>query len=290
MNTIPASLATDNGIIGLGYDYSNDDFPSGEEAWNGLMLKLSDILSKYDGNIGDSLEHLAICTSKDISVTLRNKDTGESESVIYTSKQLCGLKGKFYINVPEAIRKYILESNLKQARAYTASREKFINAKKNKVELLDKLKPIMERYVSEYNSCKAEMSVPEPLRTVTVLRLTDNVVNWYDLLDRNVISRADVLKLIVANTEEGHNDVNHLLCDWAKGNLSRNFHFRLVSNKGIWEGATASVMAACGHFSRSDRSGWKVGGVTQHQRRNTTEYRFPIKIQTYPIFTEPHIR
>ena len=30
------------------------------------------------------------------------------------------------------------------------------------------------------------------------------------------------------------------------------------------EGAAASVMAACGqHFSRSDRSQWKVDGVTQ---------------------------
>ena len=57
-------------------------------------------------------------------------------------------------------------------------------------------------------------------------------MKWYDLLDRNVISRADVLKLIVANTEQGHNYVNYLLCGWAKGDMSKYFYFNLVPNKG----------------------------------------------------------
>ena len=39
--------------------------------------------------------------------------------------------------------------------------------------------------------------------TIDILRTADNVVNWYDLLDRNVISREEVLKLIVANTQPG---------------------------------------------------------------------------------------
>ena len=32
-------------------------------------------------------------------------------------------------------------------------------------------------------------------------------------------------------------------------------------------------MAACGHFSRSDRSQWKVGGLRTRSGTQTTEYR-----------------
>lgn len=225
-------LGHSNGIVSLGYDYGNADFASREEAWSGVIQKLSVNLSRYDGDMWDSLEHLAICTGRDINMTLRNRDTGESESVIFTSRQLDDLKSRFKYQMTENNSRYILTSELKKAREYTAKRDKFMNARKNAYDIQDKLKPIMQKYMAEYNSCKAEMSVPAPLRTVTVLRTADNVVNWYDLLDRNVISRADVLKLMVANTQQGHNYVNYLLCGWAKGNISKPFFFNLVPNKG----------------------------------------------------------
>ena len=225
-------LGCSNGIVNLGYDYGNADFASRDEAWTGVLRKLSYNLDTYDGDMWDSLEHLTICTGKDISMTLRNRDTGESESVIFTSQQIGGLKGVFNVFTTEANYQYTLGSELKKAREYTASRDKFINAKKNAYDIQDKLKHIMEKYMAEYNNCKAEMSVPASLRTVTVLRTADNVVNWYDLLDRNVISREEVLKLIVANTQQGHNYVNYLLCGWAKGDMSKSFFFNLVPNKG----------------------------------------------------------
>ena len=221
-----------NGIVSLGYDYGNADFASRDDAWTGVLRKLSIILDTYDGDMWNSLEHLAICTGKDISMTLRNRDTGESESAIFTIKQLAGLKGRFNVFTSEDTYKNILASELKKAREYTSKRDVFINAKKNAYDIQDKLKPIMEKYKAEYNSCKAKMSVPAPLKTVTVLRTADNVVNWYDLLDRNVISREEVLKLIVANTEQGHNYVNYLLCGWANGDMSKSFFFNLVPNKG----------------------------------------------------------
>lgn len=225
-------LGCSNGFVNLGYDYGNADFASRDEAWTGVLRKLSYNLDTYDGDMWDSLEHLTICTGKDISMTLRNRDTGESESVIFTSQQIGGLKGVFNVFTTEANYQYTLGSELKKAREYTASRDKFINAKKNAYDIQDKLKHIMEKYMAEYNNCKAEMSVPASLRTVTVLRTADNVVNWYDLLDRNVISREEVLKLIVANTQQGHNYVNYLLCGWAKGDMSKSFFFNLVPNKG----------------------------------------------------------
>lgn len=225
-------LGYSNGIVSLGYNYGNADFASRDDAWTGVLRKLSIRLDTYDGDMWNSLEHLAICTGKDISMTLSNRDTGESESVIFTSQQLGGLKGQFNALTTEATYQYALGSELKKAREYTAKRDIFINVKKNEYDIQDKLKPIMEKYVAEYNNCKAKMSVPAPLKTVTVLRTADNVVNWYDLLDRNVISREEVLKLIVANTQQGHNYVNYLLCGWAKGDMSKSFFFNLVPNKG----------------------------------------------------------
>ena len=225
-------LGCSNGFVNLGYDYGNADFASRDEAWTGVLKKLAYNLDTYDGDMWNSLEHLAICTGKDISMTLRNRDTGESDSAIFTIKQLAGLKGRFNVFTSEDTYKNILASELKKAREYTAKRDIFINVKKNEYDIQDKLKPIMEKYKAEYNNCKAKMSVPAPLKTVTVLRTADNVVNWYDLLDRNVISREEVLKLIVANTEQGHNYVNYLLCGWANGDMSKSFFFNLVPNKG----------------------------------------------------------
>lgn len=228
-------LGYDNGMISLRYDYGNADFASMDEARMGILLQLMERLYKYNGDIWDSLEHMAMSTGQDINMILRNKDTGTSESLIFTSAQFVSLKTGYSAGVPMDSHRHKVTALLNEVNRYTASRDRLLKEKKVKaadVEIAIKLKPIMEKYKAEYNSCKAEMSVPAPLKTVTVLRTADNVVKWYDLLDRNVISRADVLKLIVANTEQGHNYVNYLLCGWANGDMSKSFFFNLVPNKG----------------------------------------------------------
>ena len=47
-------LGCSNGFVNLGYDYGNADFASRDEAWTGVLKKLSIRLDTYDGDMSKS--------------------------------------------------------------------------------------------------------------------------------------------------------------------------------------------------------------------------------------------
>lgn len=192
-------LGFDDKYVTLRYDYAASDFSSADEAMQGILELVNGRImdKKYTGGSGiDSVEHLAMVTGKEVRLFFHNTTTGETSTLEMLYKDFQFLRHDYPVSR--------LVSRSKQLMGQRSSGKVPDN------ELKDRLDIILKNYLDESFKDAPEYT-PESLANIVSVGVHEIIVHWYDLILKNYISKEEVLKLIVANTDCGHNPINRMI-------------------------------------------------------------------------------
>ncbi len=192
-------LGFDDKYVTLRYDYAASDFASEDEVIQGILELVNERImdKKYTGGSGiDSVEHLAMVTRKDVRLIFRNTTTGKTSTLEMLWEDFKRLRSDYTMS--KLIEK---SKNLMDQRSSGMVPDN---------ELKDRLDIILKNYLDERDKDAPEYT-PESLVNIISTGIKELTYHWYDFILNKYISKEEVLKLIVANTECGRNPINRMI-------------------------------------------------------------------------------